>query len=675
MTDLDALWNPIDLGPITVANRIVVCAHETYFTHGGPLNEQYVNYLQERARGGAGLVMIGASAVMPRGAATGHTQAWRRENVPSYSSLANGVRRHGGRVFVQLFHAGHQTSGQLEHDWEPPMAPSDVAGPVYDRTPEPMSQADIDAVIDAFGASAGLAREGGMDGIELSGGHGYLLGQFMSPMSNRRTDDYGGSIENRCRLTLEVALEIRRRIGNMTMGIRLSYDEYLGDFGISPDEADRSLAVLHAAGVFDYFNISGVNYHSVQRLVATMSSGLPPGHMVQNAARAKRVVNGEVPIIAANGIRTIDEAAAIVARGDADLVGMTRAHIADPEIVRKARAGNVGSIRRCIAANQGCVRRGGIGKGISCTVNPVVGREAQWGVGRQERAGSPVSVLVVGGGPAGMKAAESAALAGHRVTLMERGQALGGLVRYAAQVPGRAEWSNLIEDLAGSLERLGVDVRLSTTADVAQLAELSPDATVIATGASFDRTGYSPLRPDRAGIPGIDGAAVLDPVQAIADPDSVGSRVLIVDGHGDYAAIGVALMLADGDRHVEIVTHQMYVGAGLVAETMDIPWISPMLAAKDVTLTPQTFVDRIDGQTVTLANMWGGEPRAMEVDTVILNTSRTPDAALFEALRRDGTDAVRIGDCRVPREIDDAIYEGERAGRTISARRAVSLAR
>ena len=666
MSDLEALWNPIELGSTTVANRIVVCAHETYFTHGGPLNEQYVRYLQERAQGGAGLVMIGASGVMPRGAANGHTQAWRPENVPAYRSLSDGVREHGGRVFVQLFHAGHQTSGQLEHDWEPPMAPSDVAGPVYDRTPQPMSRQDIDDVVEAFAAAAELAHVGGMDGIELSGGHGYLLGQFLSPMSNRRTDDYGGSIENRCRLTLDVGLAIRRRIGSMTLGIRLSYDEYLGEFGISPEEADRSLAVLHSAGLFDYFNISGVNYHSVQRLVATMSSGLPPGHMVANAIRAKRVVNGEVPIIAANGIRTIEEAAAIVTRGDADLVGMTRAHIADPEIVRKARAGQVRSIRRCVAANQGCVRRGGIGKGISCTVNPVVGREAQWGAARQERVATPLAVLVVGGGPAGMKAAETAALAGHRVTLIEREPVLGGLVRQAAAVPGRAEWGNLIEDLEGSLQRLGVDVRLGTAADAERIGQLSPDAIVIATGATFDRTGYSPLRPDRPRIPGIDGAPVLDPVQAMTDPDRVGRRVLIVDGHGDYSGVGPALALADGERTVEIVTHQMYVGAGPVAETLDIPWIAPELAAKQIRLTPQTFVDSIDGQTVTLAGMWGGEPRTVEVDSVILNTSRTPDARVYESLQRDSIDAVRIGDCLVPREIDDAIYEGERAGRGLS---------
>ncbi len=667
MSDLEALWNPIELGSTTVANRVVVCAHETYFTHGGPLNEQYVNYLQERARGGAGLVMIGASAVMPRGAASGHTQAWRPENVPFYRSLSDGVREHGGRVFVQLFHAGHQTNGQLEHDWEPPMSASDVAGPVYDRVPEPMTQKDIAEVVQAFGSAAELAISGGMDGIELSGGHGYLIGQFLSPMSNRRTDDYGGSFENRCRLPIEVGLEIRRRVGRVTMGIRLSYDEYLGEFGISPDEADQTLALLHASGVFDYFNISGVNYHSVQRLVATMSSGLPSGHMVANAVRAKKVVNGEVPIIAANGIRTIDDAAAIVARGDADLVGMTRAHIADPDIVRKARAGQAGSIRRCVAANQGCVRRGGMGKGISCTVNPVVGREAQWGAARRERAATPISVLVVGGGPAGMKAAESAALAGHGVTLIERDADLGGLVRHAAQVPGRSEWSSLIEDLAGSLERLGVDLRLGIEADSAEVARLSPDATILATGATFDRTGYSPLRPDRTGIPGIETASVLDPVEALTDPSQAGPRVLIVDGHGDYAGIGVALALADSGRTVEIVTHQMYVGGGLVAETMDIPWISPQLAADGVKLTPQTFIENVDGQSVVLAGMWGGPPRSVEVDTVVLNTSRTPNQSLFEALRSDGVSAVRIGDCRVPREIDDAIYEGERAGRALSA--------
>jgi 2,4-dienoyl-CoA reductase-like NADH-dependent reductase (Old Yellow Enzyme family)/thioredoxin reductase len=664
VSDLNVLWQPIQLGGLTVENRIFVCAHETYFAGNKALTEQYVAYLEERARGGAGVVMIGASGVHPRGAANAHMQAWHPENVPMYKSLSSRVHEHGSRVFVQLFHAGHQTNGQVGFDWEPPLAPSAITGPNYDRVPEPMDAADIATVVRAFGDAAALAQEGGLDGVELSGGHGYLIGQFLSPMSNKRTDGYGGTLENRCRLAIEIGTEIRRRCGSLPLGIRLSYDEYLGAAGITPDEADQTTAILHAAGLFDYFNISGVNYHSVQNLVSTMSSGLHE-HMVVNAARAKAIVGGDVPVLTANAIRSVERAADIVARGDADMVGMTRAHIADPEIVRKARAGKVGEIRRCVAANQGCVRRGGMGKGITCTVNPAVGREALWGLAHGEVAETPLRVLVVGGGPAGMKAAESAALRGHDVTLMERDGALGGSLRLAAQLPTRDEWLHLIEDLAGSLERLGVDVRLNCEADVAAVAELDPDATVVATGAVFEPGGFSTTRPDRAGIPGAELAHVIDPVAALTDPGTVGDRVVIVDDHGDQVAFGVALTLAEAGRSVELVTPQLFAGMATAA-TLDLPWLYPRLVAAGVRLTPQSFVDRITPASVTIASMWGGEPRDAAADTVILNMGRVPRAELFETLRDAGRTVQRIGDARVPREVDDAIYEGERWGRTVA---------
>jgi hypothetical protein len=189
--------------------------------------------------------------------------------------------------------------------------------------------------------------------------------------------------------------------------------------------------------------------------------------------------------------------------------------------------------------------------------------------------------------------------------------------------------------------------------------------TVLATGATFEKTGYSPLRPDRAGIPGLAGVDVLDPVEVLANPARAGQRVLVVDGHGDYAAVGAALALAQAGRSVEIVTPQMFVGAGIVAATVDLPWVSPQLAAHGVTLTPQTFVDRVEGTTVTLAGMWGGDPWQVQADTIVLNTARRPNAELAEALTAAGIQAERIGDCRVPREIDDAIYEGERTGRRL----------
>jgi 2,4-dienoyl-CoA reductase-like NADH-dependent reductase (Old Yellow Enzyme family) len=664
VTDLDVLWEPIDVGGLSIPNRVFVPAHETYLAANRSFTDAYVDYLSERARGGAGLVTIGASAVHRRGAANGHFQAWHPENVPMYGKLAQAVHGHGGTVFCQLFHSGHQDSGQLGFEWDPPLTASDVPGPLYDRQPEPMDRADIETVVEAFAFCAELIAQGGLDGVELSGGHGYLIGQFISPFSNRRTDEYGGSIENRCRLAVEIAREVRRRCPGLPLGIRLSYDEYLGEAGITPDESDQAIGVLHATGLFDYFNISGINYHTVHNLVPPMTSGLE-AHMVANAKRAKTVIRGERPVLTANSIRDIGRAAEIIASGDADLVGLVRAHIADPEIVRKARDGRADEIRPCVRANQGCIRRGGLGKGITCTVNPAVGRERTWGLEHGELDAQPRSLVVVGGGPAGMKAAEAAALRGHHVTLLERGDELGGSLRLAAALPGRGEWLGLLSDLARSVERLGVDVRLATEADAETVLPLTPDAVAVATGATFDRSGWSTFRPDRHGIPGADQPHVTDPAAAVADPGSIGEHVVIVDEHGNHAAMSLARMLAEDGRTVELVTHQLFAGMA-IATTMDVPFLLPALAAAGVRLTPQSFVERIEPEQVVVVDLWGTTSRTVPADTVILNLGRLARSGVYEALRGDVADVRRIGDARTPREVDDAIYEGERWGRTVA---------
>jgi pyruvate/2-oxoglutarate dehydrogenase complex dihydrolipoamide dehydrogenase (E3) component len=264
-----------------------------------------------------------------------------------------------------------------------------------------------------------------------------------------------------------------------------------------------------------------------------------------------------------------------------------------------------------------------------------------------------------------MKAAESAARRGHRVTLVERASELGGLLRYAGRLPGRDQWLTMVADLSHSLEILGVQVQVGVEADADFVAATSADAVVLATGSVFERSGYSVMRPDREGIPGARAAHVLDPVEALGDLDRCGSNVVIVDEHGDHAALGLAVMLANAGRSVELVTHQLFAG-GRMAVTMDIPFVYPMLASAGVRLTPQSFVDRIDQAEVTITSMWGGDSRTAAADTVILNMGRSSDTTLFSALADAGVQARRIGDCRVPREVDDSIYEGERCGRTLT---------
>ncbi len=386
------------------------------------------------------------------------------------------------------------------------------------------------------------------------------------------------------------------------------------------------------------------------------------GHFAEHSALAKQVV-GDLPVFVTGAVKTVEKAAEIVGAGQADMVGMSRAFFADPELVRKARAGRSFAIRRCVGANQGCWRRLTQGLDVTCTVNPAVGRERKWGSERLRPADRPRSVLIVGGGPAGMKAAEAAAQRGHRVTLVEKEAELGGQLRFAAALPHREGWTHLVEDLAGSLGPLGVDVRLETEATPDTPGQLGAEVTVLATGASWDKTGFSILRPDRDAIPGAASGHVLSPIEAIADPEACGQRVVVLDDIGDYTALGIAELLAQSGRTVEIVTAFPQAGMRVMpAATADYAWIYPRLVESGVAITTQSFIESIERGSVTVADAWTGGAREIAADTVVLVMTRRSDDALYHSLKERGSTPVRIGDCVAPREIDDATYEGMRCG-------------
>ena len=659
MNGLDALWQPITVSSLTLPNRILMAAHS-------PLHDpdRYAAYVGERARGGPGLIVTGAVSVHPSSATPGRfINGWDVDVEAGFRTIAAAVHEHGGTVFTQLYHNGHHHTGTHSLEtWHPLLAPSAIASPMVGILPKEIETHEIEEIVVSFADVAAAAKAGGIDGVEVHAAHGYLLHEFLSPMTNRRTDRYGGSAENRARFTLEVAAAVRERCGaDYPIGLKLAFDEFVGPAGITPESATETLHVLHGAGIFDYVSISSGNYHSLHILIAPMSSERS-GHFAEHAALAKQVV-GELPVMVTGATKTVEKAAEIVEAGQADLVGMTRAFFADPDLVRKARNGRASEIRRCVGANQGCWRRLVQGVDVTCTVNPATGREREWGSDRIRQADPARSVLVVGGGPAGLKAAEVAAQRGHRVTLVEREPELGGQLRSAASLPHRESWAHLVEDLAGSLERLGVDVQLATDATPGTPAELGADVTVLATGASWDRTGFSIHRPDRDAIPGAGSSHVLTAVEAIADPEACGQRVVIVDDVGDYTAPGIAELLAEAGRAVEIVTAFPQVGMKLMPlVTADYAWIYPRLVQNGVAIRTQTFVELIEPGSVTVADAWTAETQPVAADTVVLVMTRRSDDLLYRSLKEGGTEVVRIGDCVAPREVDDATYEGMACG-------------
>lgn len=653
--DLDVLWQPLSIGAVTARNRIYLPAHGM-----GLAAEPYGEYLRERARGGVGLIVVHGMPVHPSTAAPGGPEPWSRAWIPEISKIIGPSREEGCPILVQLAHLGPAGVSRSDEGWGPLWAPSAIPSPVQRVIPKEMDLGDIEELIEGFAASAAHAREAGADGIELHAAHGYLLSAFLSPYWNRRHDRYGGDTARRTRLILEVGRAVRARCQNrFTLGLKLNTEEYLGPGGLTAPEALRILQVLHAERLFDYFTIAHADYHSFHRLIPPASSGIQSTPLAECCKAARDIVQKQVPILVAGSIRNLDSAAELVEKGCADLVGLARAHIADPALVSKSRGNRQSQIRRCVGANQGCWRRRERGLPVVCTANPTTGREAIWGTSALQRTSVPKRALIVGAGPAGLKFAETAALRGHDVTLWERSSVLGGQVRYAARLPDYGHWNDLIDDLEASLSRLPVEICSGKTATTEAVISFGADITVIATGASWETSGFSTFRPDRNSIPGFDHAHVIDPLTAIASPASCGRRVAIIDDNGDYLPIGVARLLAQNGKEVTVVTHEPALGQKL-KPTLELPWVYPRLLGAGVRVVPSASVERIERGRLLLTDIWNHQPSELPSDTVILCMMRRSCNALFQELhgRLDGV--LRLGDCLAPREIDDAIFEGFR---------------
>ncbi|MBV8914861.1 MAG: NAD(P)-binding protein, partial [Acetobacteraceae bacterium] len=595
LPDLDALWNPLRIGPMRVPNRVLTTGHALLYGEGGLISDRHIAYYQERARGGVGLIVTEQQAAHPSGR-NYHAScvAFDERVVPRYAKLADAVHVHGARMMAQLFCGGAQGSGTMYIDhWRPLLAPSTIASTQFQELPAAMEQADIDDVVASFGRSARNVRDGGLDGIEIHAAHSQLLGAFLSPAWNKRTDAYGGSLANRCRIVSEIGEAVRKEVGDkLAVGLRLSVSEYLaGGAGIGVEETERQIERFVDSGLFDFYDLSAGGYYAKQVSVTPMLSDLPDAFLAPAARRLRAVCGNRGIIMVVGRIRTLAHAAQLVAEGAADMVALTRAHIADPHAVRKTREGKAEQVVPCVGANV-CVRRLGENNHVACLMNPLTGREAAWRTLRP--AARRGSLLVVGGGPCGMKAAALAAARGHRVWLAEAAPALGGHLRRLAALPGRRRWQDAIDSLAEPLGRAGVETMLDVEGSVELVRRLQPEIVVCATGAAFCRSGYSPTRPDRTGIPGADGPGVIDIGTAVdrvlADAGALGGRVLILDEGQDVLTAGLAELLGQGGAAVRIVTPHLYFGEAL-GRTYELPSVMKRFAALGVRVTPQMAVE------------------------------------------------------------------------------------
>jgi 2,4-dienoyl-CoA reductase-like NADH-dependent reductase (Old Yellow Enzyme family) len=662
----DPLWQPLAIGAVEVPHRVMISGHTLLYGVDGLLSQRHVDYYHARAAGGAALVITEQQAAHPSGA--NYLQGCRAYDpraVSWYRKLSDTLHPHGTKVFVQLFCGGAQGSGTMYIDeWRPLWAPSAIASTQFHEQPAEMTADDIRSVIDGFALSARHSQDGGCDGVEIHAAHSQLLGAFLSPALNHRTDAYGGSIENRCRIVLETGEAVRRATGDrFASGLRLSiYEGLSGGAGIDEAQFLRQLEIFRDAGLFDFYDLSAGGYFAKHVAVTPMTSDLPDAFLAPAAKRARSLVGGRGTVFVVGRVLDIPTAREVIASGSADMVAMTRALMADPETVNKARAGRRQDTVRCVGAAV-CTRRLGENNAIVCVVNPSLGREATMGRGTMRKAALRKRIAVVGAGPAGMRFAGTAAARGHQVTLYEAAPAVGGRLRLLAGLPARSRWQDAIGNLSRWVEHNDVTLRIDTRFDERLLDDGAVDAVVLATGARFDCTGYSAYRPERPGIPGADAPHVIGLDTAIErttdDPGALGPHLVIVDDGYDELSAGLAERVARTGATVHIVTPRMWWGEGL-ARTYDIAHVLPRLRETGVRIVAQRFVERIDAQMVKLYDLWQpSEQATIEADTIVLALGR-------RTVSPEVTGAtMRIGDCLAPRSLEAVIFEGEELARAM----------
>lgn len=645
------LFEPLRIGRTTVRNRVFSSAHGTGFARNGLINERHIAYHLERARGGIGLIVLEATSIdgSAMGLSMGRTSLRNSADdvIEPYQELAAALHAEDTKVFCLLSHAGRNTV--MGPDGGPPLAPSPKP---MDRTrdvPHALEVWELEQIAANFAAAALRCRQGGLDGVELSFTHGNLVQDFMSPATNLRTDEYGGDEEGRLRLAREVLQACRAAVGDdFTFGIRFTADELIPG-GYTIEDAMRWAPMLVSWGKLDFIDVSaGTNASMWSRTRHYPTISIPDQPLVGLASRIREVV--DIPVFCVAKIHDPIEAGRIVAEGHADMVAMTRAHIAEPEFVNKAREGRLDEIRSCIYCNESCFARQQRVGDITCVYNPRSGREAMWPPIRQTT--QPRRVVVVGGGPAGLEAARTAAKAGHKVTLLEAGEALGGQLRYIPRTPTRQPYGKILSWYEDQLSRLDLDIRLGTEADADGVIALQPDMVVVATGAA----------PALPGIPIAASANVLT-AQEVLDGAEVKGKVLLGDWDGRHMGMSVAEYLAARGTPVELASSTFFIGMDVDLLTWHASY--ERLLDLGVVMSPLEEMIAIDGDVARLRGVNGGI-REAAADTFVLCTRGEARAGLYRALRGRVPRLEIAGDCWAPRQLEQAIFEGARAGRTIN---------
>ena len=650
MANFPHLFEPLRIKGCTIKNRIMSSGHDTTLPVDGTVNAALVAYQEARARGGVGLIVLQVSGVHETARYTNHVlMATDDASIEGYRQVADAVHRHGTVLFGQLFHPGREIAEADGGLLCVAYAPSSVPNERCRVMPRPLKPALIKSIVQGYGDAARRMQSAGLDGVEIVASHGYLPAQFLNPRVNLRDDAYGGGLDGRLRFLREVIDDIRAKVGDgFVVGLRISGSE-VDETGLTEDETLE--AVTRLGDSIDYVHLTlgtSASLGGAVHIVPPMT--LSTGYVVPYAARVKE--RTRIPVFVTGRINQPQDAEAVLAAHQADVCGMTRALICDPDMPNKTARGTPEYIRACIACNQACIGHFHKGYPISCIQNPVSGRELRFGALRP--AARRKKVWVVGGGPAGMKAAVIAAERGHHATLFEAERRLGGQALLAQMLPGRAEFGGLITNLERELEMAAVRVHRGTRADRAMIAAAAPDVVLLATGAT-------PYRPE---FPREDGLQVVDAWQVLRNQEEIGQSVVIIDWRADWIGIGIAEHLAQQGRSVHLAVSGTAVGESLPLYVRDAS--AATLHRLGVKVLTYMRLYGSDADSVYLQHISGGEAVVIDkVDTLVLCTGHTPLDELSDAVEELGVEVRIIGDAASPRTAEEAVYDGLRVAAEI----------
>ncbi len=637
------------IGRMTVKNRIVMPPMATnYAGPSGEPTERLIGYYAERAKGGAGLIIVeNVQVKYPEGKNVAcQLRLDHDKYIPGFQELAEAVHAYQARIFIQIHHAGRQY-----HDIEGAegVDPSGIPCGFLQQPVRALAGEEIRDLVERFSETALRAKKAGMDGVEFHGAHGYLINEFMSPHTNQRVDEWGGTFERRMRFPLRIIERTREKVGpRFPLSFRFSADEFVPG-GLTLEDSRRIAQYLEKAGI-DVLHVSAGIYESMQRILEPMR--FEEGWRSYLAAEIKKVVH--IPVITVGQIRSPEVAEQILKDGKADFVSLGRTLIADPHWPRKVQQDRVSDIRKCISCNIGCIG-GHVFNDLymRCTVNPVTGHERLEGWANLIPAKMKKKVMVVGAGPGGMEAARVAALRGHSVTLYEKENELGGQVRIAVRGPGKDKLNFIPTYYSHSLKSAGVKVEMNTPVDAETFKEKKPDVVIFATGAV-------PVVPDITGIDNPD--MVRESWDVLSGAAQVPGNKVVVAG-GGLVGCETALYLAGQGKEVMIIEMMDELASDMEPITR-FDFLTELLPQAGIKAILKLVIAEITDQGVVVLDRWGSKS-LIEADNVVIALGSCPADALVNAARDYAQETYVIGDCKEPRKIINATFEGASIARMI----------